>query len=151
MAANIFIAQALSEIATYNSGSPKTVLQVKAPANCRVKILGWGISFDGRDVAAEPVVVDLVRQTTAGAMSSLYVYQQQPYTDTAISSTAQHTAGSEPTLADVLDSVEVHPQSGYEIRYPYGQEPVIAGDGRVGIRVTAPAAVNCRVKMICEE
>ena len=150
MADNIFIAQALSEIAVYNSGSAKTVMQVLAPANCRVKVLGWGISFDGRDVAAEPVNVELVRQTTAGTMSSLAVSQQRPYAD-PISSTAQHTAAGEPTTTDVIDSVEVHPQSGYEVRYPYGQEPVIAGSGRMGVRVTAPAAVNCRVKMICEE
>ncbi len=150
MADNIFIAQSLAEIAAYNSGSAKTVLQVIAPANCRVKVLGWGISFDGRDVAAEPVNVELARQTTAGTMSSLSVFQQRPCVD-AIASTAQYNAAGEPTTTDVIDSVQVHPQSGYEVRYPYGQEPVIAGGGRMGIRVVAPAAVNCRVKMICEE
>jgi hypothetical protein len=61
------------------------------------------------------------------------------------------TQASAPTLGAVLDVVNVHPQSGYSVRYPYGQEPVIPGGIKAGITVTAAVAVNCYVKVICEE
>ena len=71
-----------------------------------------------------------------------------------IQSTALHTATAEPTTGDILDIAEVHPQSGYEVKYPIGQELIIPGGSRVGIICTnavGAVTVNCRAKLICEE
>ena len=132
------------------AATAKTVVQLVAPANHRVKVLGWGVFFDGTSVTAEPVQVTVSRQTTAGTASALTPVQTRPVAET-IQCTAQHTATVEPTTTDTIETIEVHPQSGYEVRYPLGQEIVIGGGGRVGIICTAPAIVNVRAKLIFEE
>lgn len=132
------------------AATAKTVIQLVAPTNHRVRVLGWGVFFDSTSVAAEPVQVRLLRQTTAGTMSALTPVQSQPVAET-MQSTAQHTATVEPTAGDVVDICEVHPQSWYEVRYPLGQEIIVAGAGRIGIECTAPANVNVRAKLIFEE
>jgi len=67
----------------------------------------------------------------------------------------QSTAGKnytvEPTAGDILENKEVHPQQGYETIYPEGAEIQVAGGGRLSIKATAPAIVNCVVEMEFEE
>lgn len=138
-----------SEIALA-AATAKTVLQVVAASNHRVKVLRWGVYFDSTSGSAEPVQVRLLRQTTAGTMSSLTPTKLSTYSET-VQTTAQHTATAEPTPSDVLDIAEVHPQQGYEVIFPQGQEIEIGGGGRVGIECTAPAGVNVRAKIIFEE
>lgn len=148
MAGIIGIAQT-AEVALV-AATAKTVIQLVAPANHRVKILGWGVFFDGVNTAAEPVQVAVVRQSTAGTMTSLSPVQVQPVSET-IQTLAWHTATAEPTAGDTIDAVECHPQQGYEVKFPMGQEVIVAGSGRLGITCTAPAAVNVRAKFIFEE
>ncbi len=150
MADNVFIAQPSEEIACYNGGVPKTLVQVQAPANARVKVLGWGISFDGTSITAQPANVYLARQTTAGTMTSLNPIKLKAYPET-IQSSCQYSATVEPGTTDAIEAVQVHPQAGYEIRYPEGEEPIIQKSQFMAVIVDVDAAVNCRVKMICEE
>lgn len=147
--AGIFGVAQTAEVALA-AATAKTVIQLVAPANHRVKILGWGVFFDGVNTAGEPVQVRVLRQTTAGTMSALTPVQIVPVSET-IQSTAQHTATAEPTPGDVLDPIECHPQQGYEVKYPMGQELIIPGSGRLGIECTAPAIVNVRAKFFFEE
>lgn len=150
MAALKFIVQPGAEVAAYNSGNPKTVLQVTAPANQKVKLLGWGLFFDGVAVTQQPVFVQLILQSTAGTMSSVTPQPLHPAAET-LQSTAQHTATVEPATDVVLDTIQVHPQSGYEMRYPKGHEIILGGGERLGLVVTSAADVNCIPKFICEE
>lgn len=133
------------------AATARTVIQLVAATNHRVKLLGWGVFFDGVSTTAEPVQVRLLRQTTAGTMSSLTPVKMDDSLAESLLTTAQHTATAEPTAGDVLDVLEVHPQQGYEIMYPLGQEPIIGGSDRLGIECTAPAGVNVRAKMRFEE
>jgi hypothetical protein len=149
MAAFQGIAQT-SEVAL-SAATAKTALQLVAASNHRVKILRWGVFFDGTSVTAEPVQVELARQTTAGTMSSNTPNKLDDSLAESLQTAAQDNATAEPTKGDVIDVVEVHPQQGYEIIYPLGQEPVIGGGDRAGIICTAPAAVNVRVKIVFEE
>jgi hypothetical protein len=136
---------------TLTAATAETVIQLIAATNHRVKILRWGVFFDGTAVANEPVQVRLLRQTTAGTMSSLTPVKLDNSLGESLQTTAQHTATAEPTAGDVVDVVEVHPQSGYEIIYPLGQEVIIGGGDRVGIECTAPDGVNVRAKIVFEE
>jgi hypothetical protein len=53
------------------ASTAKTVVQAVAPTNQRVKLLGWGVAFDGVLTTGKPVAIRLLRQTTAGTMSAL--------------------------------------------------------------------------------
>lgn len=130
----------------------KTVVQIVAQANHRLKILRWGVFFDGTSATAEPVQVTLSRQSSAGTMSALTPVKLDDSLAESLTTTAQHTAtGAEPTTGDTIDAIEVHPQTGYEIIYPFGQEPIVGGSDRVGVICTAPANVNVRAKIVFEE
>lgn len=149
MAAFLGIAQT-AEVAL-SAATAKTVIQIVAPSNHRVKILGIGVYFDGTSVTAEPAQVVLARQSTAGTMSALTPVPLDDSLAETLQTTAQHTATAEPTTGATIDMVECHPQQGYEIMYPLGQEPICGGGDRVGIIVTSPATVNCRCKIRFEE
>ena len=112
----------------------RTVLQFVAPANHRVRLRKWRVSFDGTTTTAEPVVCRLLRQTTAGTMSAQTLTKSDNSLPETIQSSAQHSATAEPTAGDLLDTVEVHPQSLYEGNFPLGfGEVMIGGGGRIGI------------------
>ncbi len=138
------------------AATAKTVLQVQAPSGRRVRILGWSVSFDGQLVTAEPATVNLIRQAGAGTMTAYTSSDIATLNQVAevVQSTVRHSATAEPAAASgqaVIDSALVHTQSGYEVKFPIGQEPIIPGAGYVGLVITAPQSVNVRAKLICEE
>lgn len=132
------------------AATTKTVLQLKAAANDNVKIKEWGVFFDGISVTAEPVQVRLLTQTTSGTMTSLTPVKRKGPAIT-LQTIAQHTATAEPTSGSVLAAREVHPQSGYQEKFSYGDEPEFFNLGYVGIDCTAPAIVNVRAEIVFEE
>ena len=115
------------------AATAKTVLQIVAPANQRLKLKRWGVYFDGASATAAPVLVTLNVQTSAGTMSALTPAKWNSDDAETIQSTAQHTATAEPTTGAALEKKDVHPQQGYEIIYPLGDEVPIPGGTRVGI------------------
>ena len=148
MAGILAIAQTGEVALTAATG--KTVVQITAPANHRVLVKRWGVFFDGTAPLNEPVQVTLKTQSSAGTMSSLTINKITPGSE-IVQTTALQNATVEPTGVAVLDVAEVHPQSGYEVIFPLGQEVILEGGQRIGIFVTAPQAVNCRSKIIFEE
>ncbi len=146
-----FQGQAATAEIALTAATAKTVLQLVAAANHRVRLLSFGIFFDGTSTTAEPVQVRLLRQTTAGTMSALTPTKRDDSIADTLLTTAQHTATAEPTAGDVLEAIEVHPQQGYQCFYPMGAEVIIGGGDRLGLEVTAPAAVNCRALFVFEE
>lgn len=133
------------------AATAKTVLFVKAPSNHRIKILGWGVFFSGTSGTAEPVLCLLRRATTDPTATSLTPVKLDDDIGQAIQSTAGYNATAEPTMSDVLDGANVHPQAGYEKIYPLGSEPVIGGGDRCVIVCTAPAGVDVLPKIYFEE
>lgn len=146
-----FIGQATTAEIALTAATARTVIQLVAASNHRVKLLAYGVYFDGTSSSAEPVQVRLLRQTTAGTMSSLTPTKRDDSIAETLQTTAQHSATAEPTAGDVLEVKEVHPQGGYEKVFPFGQEIIIGGGDRAGIECTAPAGVNVRAEMIFEE
>lgn len=147
--AGLNLAAITAEVAL-SAATAKTVVQLVAASNHPVKVYRWGVFFDGTSTIAEPVQVVLMRQSTAGTMSALTPVKVSNHGET-VQTTAQHTATVEPTSGDVLDVVEVHPQSGYEYVAPLGYEFDVAGGGRIAIVCTAPATVNVRAKLFAME
>jgi hypothetical protein len=148
--AGIRVAATTAEVAL-TAATARTVLQVVAAANHRVLVEQISVSFDGISPTAEPVIVELLRQTTAGTMSALTPVKLSDAGSETIQTTAQHSATAEPTAGDVLWRVEIHPQTGIEKLFPLGQEMIVAGGGRLGVRCTAPAAVNVVAGLVVNE
>lgn len=129
-----------------------TMVQIVAATNTRTVMNEWSISYDGTSNTATPILVELVRQTSAGTMSALTLRKNNTLDTETLQTTAQRTATAEPTDGgDVPFSELVHPQTGYTWQSPYGREYHVGGGLRLGLRVTAAAAVNAVVRVGGEE
>jgi hypothetical protein len=134
-----------------SSDTTETLIQLAAPANQRVKILRWGVFFDGTQPRNEPVQIRLLRQTSSGTADALSLV----LLDDSLSETPQTSARSnftaEPSSGDVLESYNIHPQQGIFVPYVLGQELILGGGGRIGVDCNAPNNVNARAFIIGEE
>lgn len=126
--------------------SLKTIMQIVAAANHRVVIPQISVSFEGVTTTDAPIDVQIMRQSTAGTMTSLTLTKDNDSDDETIQTTAQHTATVEPTAGDVLARKLVHPQG----RADFGPF-VVKGGGRLGITTTAGVSVDCIVSALIEE
>jgi len=127
-----------------SAATAKTIMQVINSANGVVKVVEFGVSFDGVSGTAEPVTVELVSSTqaTAGTSTSHTIAQVSGATRTA-QATAARNYTAEPTVLTVLKRWLAHPQTGLVVQFPLGREPQQnTGSDALGIRCTAPATVN---------
>jgi len=153
MARNRFSLTTSAEVALV-AATVKTVLQLVSATNVRLAVSEVTISFDGISNTAEPVSVQVLRQTTAGTGGSARnPLKLDDDIATALQATGlENIVTTEPTASDILATLEVHPQAGviYQLPIPDG-EIVIGSADRLGLRATAPAAVNCLASMRGEE
>jgi hypothetical protein len=166
MAGVRFIAQTTEQ--ALSAGTAKTLISVVAPTNRRVKILGWGVYFDGvyttilataADTTTMPSVeVVLTTGTAAGTFTDTLGVKDSHGSLTEMSglgvtvqSVAKTTVTAEPTSTGVLDMAEVDQTNGETFYFKEGQEPIIKGGNFAAIECTSPQGVNARVKIICEE
>jgi hypothetical protein len=134
------------------AATAKTVCQVTAPTNQRLKVIGFGFYTDGVAPTAVPVQLRILRQTTAGTGSAITAaIAEQGLTET-VQSSALGNHSAEPTAGAVLRVISIPVFMGqYEISLPAGQEIYIGGAGRLGFEMNAPAAVNVRGFVRVEE
>lgn len=162
-----FIAQTTEQALT--AATKKTVLQVTAPSNQRVKVLGWGVYFDGinttilataADTTTKPAVeAVLATGTTGGTFSNTLSTLDgtgscviSNGSNGTIQSIAEAIVTGEPTETGVLDVAEVNPANGgYMVMFEKDVIPVVNGGDFVSINCTAPDGVNVRAKLFCEE
>lgn len=131
----------------------KTLLQLK-PFNL-LKIVSWGISFDGA-AAATPIKCELLDTgtifgtVTASADADI---TKDESVEQAVASVAGLTLGTTATgytctsegsivAVRMFDAQLVAPTNQYLREFPLGREPKCIIGNAVRIRVTAPAAVN---------
>lgn len=128
-----------------------TVIQLIAPANQRVKVLRWGLFFDGTQPRNEPVSVRVLRQTSSGTASFFTPVKLDGSISETIQTTARRTFTLEPTDGDILESYNIHPQQGIFVPYVLGQEIILSGGSRLGISCAAPNDVNVTAFIVGEE
>lgn len=137
------------------AATAKTAIQLLAATNHRIKIKGIGIYFKGTVVTDTPVKFRILRQTSAGTMStgSSGTHYSKNNDDDAetIQTTTYYAASSEPSAGDVLDFGEVHPQNGMRWFYPPGDEIIVKTAGRIGVELTAAQAQTAVVTIDFEE
>lgn len=138
--------------------SIKTLLQLATPSTAEVKIIEWGISFDGIS-SALPIEVELFGTTVAATSGTAVTPQQwgNPNGPASLcvggTSATCFSPGTEGTVANYrpLDIQLIAPTSQYVKLYPLGREPMIAVSQFIRIRVTAQNSVNAYAYIIWEE
>jgi hypothetical protein len=133
------------------AATAKTVIMVKAPTNQRLVVLEWTVAFNGTATTNTPVTVELVRYSSDGTMSALTARKTNPSLPETIQSTWTHTASSEPSVSEVLDTFLVHPQTGHVYPLPLTREWEVPGAGRFGIKCTAAQSVSVVPRLVAEE
>lgn len=135
------------------STSAKTMLQLTAASNHRVKVREWAVSFIGTSTTAQPIRVELIQGATdAGTSSSVTLRKWNPSDTETLQSSSAYNFTAEPsgTLVSILTE-EVHPQSGYTWQAQYATETHIIGGGTLGIRITAAAGSSMSGRFLAEE
>ena len=129
--------------------SIKTLLQVATPSTVAIKVVAWGISFDG-SAAATPIEVELVQTDVAATVTSLTPQAWNLSADAPTSlcvggtSATGYTASAEGSItATRLGDLQlVAPTNPYVVFYPLGREFFVPPSKFLRIRVTAGTAVN---------
>jgi hypothetical protein len=143
----------------------KTLLQVKPGATTVLKIIEWGISFDGF-AAAAPGKVELIETDVAATVTAAVAADITKLDPAALlagdpttaliavgTTSTGYTAtveGSITATRDLDGPQLIAPTNQFIKQFPLGQEPIIQ-NGKFGrIRVTFAAAVNAYCYMIVE-
>ena len=143
-----------AQTAEITSGTTvKTLLQVASGAAVNLMVKEIIVSFKGTVNTDAPILVEVLKQTSGGTMTSLTV-RKTNNNAASLSMTASHTATAEPTDSGaVFDRQEVHPQGGRYYWVPPNNSPgleVAAGE-RLGLRVTAGVSVSAICSFAGEE
>ncbi len=145
--------------------SLKTLLQVKPGTTNAIKIVEYGISFDG-SAAATPITVELIETDVAATVTASVANDITKYDADALNggdpttsliavgttSTGYTSSGEGSiTASRNLDGTQlVAPTNQYVKQFPLGERPVIQPSKFARIRVKAGAAVNAICYMIVE-
>lgn len=150
--AGVFASFSTGEVACTTT-TAKTILQLVAPTNQRVRLKSLSLTFDGTSTTAEPVAIRVLRQTSAigGSPTTVTGVRTCAGSETVQTTAAQSAGGTEPTASDVLFRFNIHPQGGIVYPVPLDLGIEIPGGTRLGVEVTAPATVNCMPLAIIEE
>jgi|SRR5882762_5862882 len=138
----------------------KTMLQIAPSATRPIKVVEWGISFDG-SAAATPITCELIQTDVAATVTAHVAAGVQPYDDPgAVPSTVTlgttatgYTATSEGSITATRfgDVQLIAPTNQYVKQWPLGRELQIPISKFLRVRVTAGAAVNCFTYIVWEE
>ena len=136
------------------STSAKTMLGAAAPAQQRLKVHEWSISFIGTSNTAQPVRVELMTGATSAGTSTAIspLTKDNPGDPETVQSTGFYNCTVEPTgTLAAIKTEEVHPQTGYTWQAPYGKEVGVKGGNYITLRVTAAAGTSCAARLNLEE
>ncbi len=134
-----------------SAATAKTVLQARTPTNHVVALIGFSVMFDGAVGTNVPALVELVRYSSNGTMTSAATYKDDTGRDETIQTGGFKTATLEPAVDSVIRNYLIHPQTGYDRHFDYDEEIIVPGSSRIGLRVTAPDAVNVAAQLHLEE
>jgi len=138
----------------------KTLLQIATPSTRSIRVVEWGISFNG-SAAAEPIKCELVATNVAATVTAHVSAGVQPYNDpnataslmTLGTTATGYTATAEGSITATRygDLVLVAPTTGYTKMWPLGREFGVPASMFLRVRVTAPAAVTAYTYIVWDE
>lgn len=148
---------AIVEVAT--GTAIKTVLQVATPTTTDIRVVAWGLSFDGASPTDPAGICTLIDVDVAATVTDL---TPEPWESPLVQASlcigsagnkTGYNATAEGTIAAsrILDGEEVHPQSGYSLWFPDNKRPRVAVSRFLRIRTLFGITVNCVPWIIFEE
>lgn len=147
-----------SRVAVATGTSIKTLLQIATPSTAEIKVIEWGISFDG-SAAATPGIIELIQTDVAATSGSsltptLYENPNGPVSlcvggtgATCYSPSAEGTITAIRSLGGGL----IAPTNQFIQQFPLGREPRIPISKFLRIRVKFGTTVNAICYIIWEE
>lgn len=139
--------------------STKTLIQIATPSTNDIKIVEWGISFDG--TSGTPIKVGLTDTNVAATVTAFVaadvIKWNQPNDPASVitlgTAASGYTASAEGTVtaSRELDSQLVSPTGSYVKQFPLGREPIVPASRFLRLRVLAAATVNAYCYVIWEE
>lgn len=138
-----------------------TMLQVATPSTTQIVLRGWGISFKGVTATDVPGMVYLM-DSDVGMSAATSLTPELFGNPSAPASLCVGGTGSTSvsdgvvtegtiTASRLLDSQEVHPQSGYGLWWPSDGRPVIGVSRFLRLRVNFAVAVSCLPWIVWDE
>lgn len=141
----------------------KTLMQLKTGTQNKMKIVEWGISFDGA-AAATPIKCELVETGTVFGTVTAYVANDiqklsepndiDPTTSNIVVGTSASgytcTIEGSTTATRMFDMQLIAPTNQYIKQWPLGREPLVNVGAALRIRVTAGTAVNAYCYVVVE-
>lgn len=138
----------------------KTLLQVASSAVRPLKIVEWGISFDG-STAVTPIECELITTNVAATVTAFVSGDVMAYDDpnapastiTLGTSASGYTATVEGaiTATRIADLQLISPTNQYVKQWPLGREFQMPVSSFLRVRVTSSSAVNAYCYVIWEE
>lgn len=126
--------------------SAKTIAHVRSASNHGILLSYAKISFRGTSATDSHILVQLVKQSSDGTATTNNPVEEDASHPDTLQATGREDFTVEPTTTVVLEQELVHPQG----KHTFGPR-IIDGGSAIGIRVTAPADVDCVVTMQGEE
>jgi hypothetical protein len=139
-------------VASVTTGTAiKTLLQIATPATRILRVVSWGISFDGSS-AAVPIKCELIQTDVAATVTAHVAAGVQPFNDpnapaslvTLGTSATGYTATVEGTITATryADLQLIAPTNQYVYQWPLDNEFQMPFSKFLRVRVTAAVAVN---------
>ena len=136
------------------NSTTSTVLQLIAPTNQRLRVIGYEISFDGTNSANAPAQISIERQTSGTFTNTVTPKKINDPSGSleTMQASSKNTCTVQPTSGDQLHFFTV-PVFGGLLVYPLppGQEDMVSGGTIIGIKVTTTSTVNCYATIRYEE
>jgi hypothetical protein len=148
---------------SFTTGS-KVAIQLSTPSTLRIRIIEYGISFDG-SAAATPALVELVETNTTSkatvtTLAGLVLSLDNPNaitsrlsfgtTDTGYGAAAIPT--QTPNITRYLDGPQyISPTNQFIKQFPLGREPIGTQSAWQQLRVNTSATVNVQAYIMWEE
>lgn len=136
-----------------SAATAKTVLAIVNSSTGLIRLVEFGLAFDGISATAVPVLIELTSCSTTGAGTyTSHTIQQTRGATRTVQASGRRNYTVEPSTQTTWKRWLVHPQSGIIVQFPLSREPeIITASFTMCLRLTAPAAVNCQGYMEFEE
>lgn len=147
-----------SQATTATGTAIKTMLQVATPSTAEVKVIEWGVSFDG-SAAATPGIIELLQTDVAATGGTGYT----PTTYSNPNGPASLCVGGAAltgfgfsgegtiTATRVMAGGLIAPTNQFVQQFPLGREPMVPVSKFLRIRVKFGTTVNALAYIVWEE